>query len=322
MDLLARHPQEYRLQEYRVGLDIYFLWSHSFIMLVVTDRTATVSFLLRQSGNKVATFPITLLHHGEHQQLLFPPQTNSKTHRVEYEPLPPTWPPITRLAAHGHVFEIPADLGERLTSFWKLPVGEPPIDCEGFLRLLAPPPSPPVVSILRFLPSNSTRAFSPVWFIDDNNRPLHVALYLCAGFYLSKLGFSAIYAVSSAEALHRVYGTTGVVTGTYVSRCDVKDCDSPAAQKCPGCQSLLTCNKHEAEMPKHDCKLLALVYHPGVIDTASLHLRAEIKQMYCAQCPAWGSLRCSRCRRVKYCSATCQAAHWKLHKQTCRTSPS
>ncbi|DAZ92901.1 TPA: hypothetical protein N0F65_013063, partial [Lagenidium giganteum] len=33
-------------------------------------------------------------------------------------------------------------------------------------------------------------------------------------------------------------------------------------------------------------------------------------------CSASGSLRCSRCKKQYYCSAACQKAHWKTHKQT------
>ena len=27
---------------------------------------------------------------------------------------------------------------------------------------------------------------------------------------------------------------------------------------------------------------------------------------------------CSRCKRASYCDATCQKAHWKQHKVTCK----
>lgn len=38
----------------------------------------------------------------------------------------------------------------------------------------------------------------------------------------------------------------------------------------------------------------------------------------CAKCSkAEGTLRCSRCRKVSYCSKECQRAHWKSHKIKC-----
>lgn len=38
----------------------------------------------------------------------------------------------------------------------------------------------------------------------------------------------------------------------------------------------------------------------------------------CASCRKTGaSMRCSRCRKLFYCSRECQRAHWKTHKTTC-----
>lgn len=42
-----------------------------------------------------------------------------------------------------------------------------------------------------------------------------------------------------------------------------------------------------------------------------------------AACACCGSgklvlLKCSRCRRIKYCDATCQKAHWRVHKGDCQ----
>ncbi|KAJ3033304.1 hypothetical protein HDV00_006521 [Rhizophlyctis rosea] len=41
----------------------------------------------------------------------------------------------------------------------------------------------------------------------------------------------------------------------------------------------------------------------------------------CAKCGSTPSTlqRCGRCKQVKYCGRECQAAHWKVHKRSCRT---
>tara|TARA_R110002003_G_scaffold110_5_gene9295 strand:+ start:7427 stop:7861 length:435 start_codon:yes stop_codon:yes gene_type:complete len=40
----------------------------------------------------------------------------------------------------------------------------------------------------------------------------------------------------------------------------------------------------------------------------------------CALCNKPAALTCSRCRAATYCSAVCQKAHWREHKQTCNTA--
>jgi len=45
---------------------------------------------------------------------------------------------------------------------------------------------------------------------------------------------------------------------------------------------------------------------------------------FCEESPASASMkrsRCGACKKVMYCSAGCQKAHWKLHKKTCRNAP-
>ncbi len=37
----------------------------------------------------------------------------------------------------------------------------------------------------------------------------------------------------------------------------------------------------------------------------------------CVGCGSSGSLRCSRCKSVIYCSQACQRTHWKSHKKNC-----
>ena len=38
----------------------------------------------------------------------------------------------------------------------------------------------------------------------------------------------------------------------------------------------------------------------------------------CANCDAKANKICSGCKKIHYCSQTCQRAHWKIHKKQCR----
>ncbi|GMH55379.1 hypothetical protein TrRE_jg13600, partial [Triparma retinervis] len=42
--------------------------------------------------------------------------------------------------------------------------------------------------------------------------------------------------------------------------------------------------------------------------------------MKCNQCGAPATLRCSRCKTVSYCGASCQKANWKSHKKACKAA--
>jgi len=44
-------------------------------------------------------------------------------------------------------------------------------------------------------------------------------------------------------------------------------------------------------------------------------------EMRCAACGRTARTRCGRCRMEHYCDRECQAAHWKIHKATCKLSP-
>ena len=39
-----------------------------------------------------------------------------------------------------------------------------------------------------------------------------------------------------------------------------------------------------------------------------------------AECERPGTLRCSRCKNVNYCSKECQTSDWKEHKKQCKKS--
>lgn len=40
--------------------------------------------------------------------------------------------------------------------------------------------------------------------------------------------------------------------------------------------------------------------------------------MPCIVCQALTSKRCSKCRKLSYCSKGCQASHWRFHRPQCR----
>jgi MYND finger len=46
-------------------------------------------------------------------------------------------------------------------------------------------------------------------------------------------------------------------------------------------------------------------------------LRGSVAAVECANCGGAGSVRCGRCKRVRYCGSDCQQSHWKIHKMVC-----
>eukprot|EP00457_Paulinella_chromatophora_P015572 gb/GEZN01016212.1/.p1 GENE.gb/GEZN01016212.1/~~gb/GEZN01016212.1/.p1 ORF type:complete len:281 (-),score=47.99 gb/GEZN01016212.1/:14-805(-) len=44
----------------------------------------------------------------------------------------------------------------------------------------------------------------------------------------------------------------------------------------------------------------------------------SVENKKCFSCKKVGTLTCSRCRLINYCSADCQKKHWKMHKPYCK----
>ena len=66
----------------------------------------------------------------------------------------------------------------------------------------------------------------------------------------------------------------------------------------------------------------AIANHSGAIIINSSDDVAPTGSKKCAQCNRPGArLRCSRCKCVCYCSASCQRAAWAVHKRTCLAAP-
>jgi len=50
----------------------------------------------------------------------------------------------------------------------------------------------------------------------------------------------------------------------------------------------------------------------------SMNVILEYKKTFCGNCGNYQcKLKCSKCKKQKYCNETCQKKDWKIHKQTC-----
>ena len=58
---------------------------------------------------------------------------------------------------------------------------------------------------------------------------------------------------------------------------------------------------------------------PGGCRTPARGVRENATCAHCGEVePMMGDFkRCSRCKKIHYCSSACQKAHWKTHKPTC-----
>lgn len=64
--------------------------------------------------------------------------------------------------------------------------------------------------------------------------------------------------------------------------------------------------------------LTAFVYRAALSPLYAVAVPQASVDVGCAKCGKGGSsMRCSRCRKVRYCSKQCQRQDWGKHKSTC-----
>ena len=73
--------------------------------------------------------------------------------------------------------------------------------------------------------------------------------------------------------------------------------------------------RDHAKLAKECPKKMALALH--VSNGDKVRVFQELIDPYCGCCRKLASLTCSRCKREKYCSATCQEREWPIHKMNC-----
>lgn len=101
-------------------------------------------------------------------------------------------------------------------------------------------------------------------------------------------------------------------------------CDNRGKLLCSGCRQVKYCSRDcqakEWTNHKKDCKIMETKKDPKEIDDVAKKEPQEIEIVNCAAtgCNDLGKLLCSRCRLVKYCSASCQGKEWKNHKKDCK----
>ena len=78
--------------------------------------------------------------------------------------------------------------------------------------------------------------------------------------------------------------------------------------------------RHEAEQVLRELERTASTRRPAppAEPSASAGGGTASACASCGGCSGAALKRCARCHSVKYCSATCQRAHWTVHKASCR----
>jgi hypothetical protein len=57
---------------------------------------------------------------------------------------------------------------------------------------------------------------------------------------------------------------------------------------------------------------------PEVLCKAGVTISNRSARDYCTHCDEIADKKCSRCKKVHYCSAHCQNVDWKKHKLVCQ----
>jgi hypothetical protein len=66
------------------------------------------------------------------------------------------------------------------------------------------------------------------------------------------------------------------------------------------------------------CVMAEVLWLLGCAVCVSPQDAAADGSMPCIVCQALTSKRCSKCRKLSYCSKGCQASHWRYHRPQCR----
>lgn len=83
----------------------------------------------------------------------------------------------------------------------------------------------------------------------------------------------------------------------------------------------------EEDDTPHFSQLRVELYPELVLKFAKVEIEAKrsssarigVSVDHCTSCGKRGARRCTQCNDVSYCGRTCQEAHWKYHKQSCKS---
>mmetsp|Transcript_16711 Transcript_16711/g.47984 ORF Transcript_16711/g.47984 Transcript_16711/m.47984 type:complete len:445 (-) Transcript_16711:31-1365(-) len=98
-------------------------------------------------------------------------------------------------------------------------------------------------------------------------------------------------------------------------------------KKCTACKCVwycdVSCQKAHRKAHKKDCKRIAKVLKEQTDDKVKSSSADDDNfqdEMFCSACgKSDGDLKgCNSCRCIRYCSSSCQRAHWKTHKVECK----
>ena len=120
-----------------------------------------------------------------------------------------------------------------------------------------------------------------------------------------------VYCSMKCEIIHK----RGIAIGCKYCH---KVCESNQRMRCSGCRITTYCNQncHKKDWNDHknECKNFAESHRAYII-------KSNIKETcyVCFKESTKGFKQCAGCKRIAYCSETCQKAHWKSeHKAQCK----
>ena len=101
-------------------------------------------------------------------------------------------------------------------------------------------------------------------------------------------------------------------------QCGNRECKSLGLLLCSRCRDVFYCSQKCQKLNWKDHKIICSKTKDSTTGSQASQNKTDVCQN--GECGENGTLKCSRCKSVRYCSKSCQGKDWKNHKKICKRS--